>query len=68
MTYDLRTADHLGTEPEVVARHIPGPLPSFPDVVEVDGNRWRVLEIRHVVHTADDGYRRVDHVAVVEPE
>lgn len=26
------------------------------------------VQIRHVVHTADDGYRRVDHVAVVEPE
>jgi hypothetical protein len=63
MAYALELADGI-----VLARGLPGALPSFSDVVEVDGRSWRVLEVRHRYGEAVDGERGEEHVAIVEAE
>lgn len=63
MTYALELHDGI-----VLARGLPGPLPSFADVVEVDGRSWRVLERRMRVSAPHDGEHTVECVVVVEPE
>lgn len=63
MAYALELGDGI-----VLARNLPGPTPSFSDIVEVDGRSWRVLEVRHRVSEAVAGERAVEHVAIVEPE
>lgn len=63
MSYAIELSDGI-----VIARGLPGPLPSMTDIVEVDGHSWRVLEVRHRIGEPVQGERAAEYIAIVEPE